>query len=119
MTRVQYSIDIVESQRQGHFEVMFETLAQERAEIMGVQRKIDNHLRTIAKLASSVICHFVSSPPQCLEESQGAITLHSRTRLKEPIIEDSHNAPITPGNVDTQEDEVPIIEKEIARVTNS
>ncbi|MED6215559.1 hypothetical protein PIB30_114876, partial [Stylosanthes scabra] len=50
-----YQIDDVELHHRARFETMFESLVQERAEIMEAQKRIEVQLLTAAELASSVI----------------------------------------------------------------
>ncbi|MED6226497.1 hypothetical protein PIB30_104307, partial [Stylosanthes scabra] len=47
-------IDNDEFQHQARFEAMFETLLQERAEILENQKRLEAQLLTVAELASSV-----------------------------------------------------------------
>ncbi|MED6117084.1 hypothetical protein PIB30_106597, partial [Stylosanthes scabra] len=63
---------------------MFETLVQERAEILENQKRIEAKLLTIVELTSSVVKRSAPPVPPCQEEGLDAITLRSGTQLKEP-----------------------------------
>ncbi|MED6152594.1 hypothetical protein PIB30_093546, partial [Stylosanthes scabra] len=84
-----------EFQHQARFEAMFETLVQERAEILENQKRLEAQLLTVAELASSVFRQ--SAPPMspCQEEGLGAITLRSVTQLKGPTGESPNSDSIT------------------------
>ncbi|MED6212052.1 hypothetical protein PIB30_079468, partial [Stylosanthes scabra] len=88
-------IDNDEFQHQARFEAMFETLVQERAEILENQKRLEAQLLTIAELTSSVIRRSAPPMPPFQEEGLGAITLRSGTQLKEPIGESSNSDSIT------------------------
>ncbi|MED6190595.1 hypothetical protein PIB30_107372, partial [Stylosanthes scabra] len=88
-------IDNVEFQHQAQFEAMFETLVQERVEILENQKRIEVQLLTIAELASSVIRRSAHPVPPCQEEGLGTITLRSGSQLKERIGESLNSDSIT------------------------
>ncbi|MED6138173.1 hypothetical protein PIB30_071783 [Stylosanthes scabra] len=88
-------IDNVEFQHQAQFEAMFETLMQERAEILENQKRTEAQLLTVAELTSSVIRRSATPVPPCQEEGLGAITLRSGTHLKEPTVESPNSDSIT------------------------
>ncbi|MED6189789.1 hypothetical protein PIB30_099423, partial [Stylosanthes scabra] len=91
-------INNVEFRHQVQFEATFETLVQERAEIMEAQKRTE-------------------------EEGLSAITLRSGTWLKGPTGESLDFAPITPEGTDTQRDvkrkeEFPTTEQEATSSQN-
>ncbi|MED6201767.1 hypothetical protein PIB30_098355, partial [Stylosanthes scabra] len=108
-------IDNVEFQHPARFEAMFETLVQERAEILENQKRLEAQLLTIAELTSSVIRRFIPPMPPCQEEGLGAITLRSGTQLKEPTSESPNSDSITSEERNVQHKEkLPTIEQERA-----
>ncbi|MED6225281.1 hypothetical protein PIB30_092226, partial [Stylosanthes scabra] len=88
-------IDNDEFQHQTRFEAMFETLVQERAEILENQKRLEAQLLTVAELASSVIRRSVPPISPYQEEGLGAITLRSGTQLKGPTGESPNSDSIT------------------------
>ncbi|MED6141541.1 hypothetical protein PIB30_104549, partial [Stylosanthes scabra] len=64
-----------------------EALIQERLELQDIQRKMDDQLTMIARLANQVIQNN-SSHGLAFKDALDAVTFHSGTQLKEPLMPD-------------------------------